>query len=63
MPETYKGQKMMKKAEEIQEFWAYDLKQYNGSLVKTQNFNKLCLLLSCLNIRNTSINFRWSFVS
>ena len=27
MPETYKGQKMMKKAEEIQEFWAYDLKQ------------------------------------
>ena len=36
---------------------------YNGSLVKTQDFNKLCLLLSCLNIRNTSINFRWSFVS
>lgn len=27
MAETYKGQKMMKKAEEIQEFWAYDLKQ------------------------------------
>ncbi|GFP31631.1 hypothetical protein, partial [Candidatus Hakubella thermalkaliphila] len=27
MEETYKGQKMMKKAEEIQEFWAYNLKQ------------------------------------
>jgi len=27
MAETYKGQKMMKKAEEIQEFWAYDLKR------------------------------------
>ena len=35
---------------------------YNGSPVKTQDFDKLCLLLSCLSICNTSINFRWSFV-
>jgi len=59
MTETYKGQKMMKKAEEIQEFWAYDLKQsVNSDVTLLDNVQFIYeLSLAQLELRALGVDF------
>jgi len=59
MSETYKGQKMMKKAEEIQEFWAYDMKQsVNSDVTLLDNVQFIYeLSLAQLELRALGVNF------
>jgi len=59
MTETYKGQKMMKKAEEIQEFWAYDLKRsVNSDVTLLDNVQFIYeLSLTQLELRALGVDF------
>ncbi|MEW6609778.1 MAG: DNA methyltransferase [bacterium] len=59
MTETYKGLKMMKKAEEIQEFWAYDMKQpSNSDVTLLDNVQFIYeLLLAQLELRALGVDF------
>jgi len=59
MTETYKGQKMMKKAEEIQEFWAYDLKRLvNSDVTLLDNVQFIYeLSLAQLELRALGVDF------
>jgi len=59
MAETYKGEKMMKKAEEIQEFWAYDLKRsVNSDVTLLDNVQFIYeLSLAQLELRALGVDF------
>ena len=59
MTETYKGQKMMKKAEEIREFWAYDLKRsVNSDVTLLDNVQFIYeLSLAQLELRALGVDF------
>lgn len=59
MTETYKGQKMMSRAEEIQEFWAYDLKDVvNSDITLLDNVQFIYeLSLAQLELRALGVDF------
>ena len=59
MTETYKGQKMMRRAEEVQEFWAYDLKGIgNSDLTLLDNVQFIYeLSLAQLELRALGVDF------